>query len=176
MPKRKRDVFTVIESINNWFEASAQYTTSDREQEGIPSRSEPKGEAIAESNVCGWSAEELGSNGDGGSVSSVSLVASNCPDRGGQVETRSELARGTANYPTLEIQLELGKNEVTEPQEVSDDHGYEGGPSAGYDLASLRPVSNLIPAPDTGKSGGDNLGPHAFWQVLKDVGYDVWGI
>ena len=176
MPKRKRDTFIVIESINNWFEASAQYTTSDREHEGIPSGSEPNGEAIAESKIDGWSAEDLGSNGEGGSVSSVSLVASNCPDSGGQVETRSKLAGGAANYPTLKIQLELGNNEVVEPQRVPDDHGYGGRPSAGYDPASLIPASNLVTAPDTGESRGDNLAPHAFWHVLKDAGYDVWGI
>ena len=176
MPKRKRDIFTVIESINNWFEASAQYTTSDREHEGIPSGFEPNGEAIAESKVDGWSAEDLGANGEGGSVSTVSLVASSCPDSSGQVRTRSELAGGAANCSTLEIHLELGNNEVAKPQGVPDDHGYEGRPLAGYDPASLSPTSNLVPASDTGESGGDNLAPHAFWQVLKDAGYDIWGI
>ena len=44
MPKRKRDIFTVIESINDWFEASEQDTHSYSEYEGVSSGHEPTGD------------------------------------------------------------------------------------------------------------------------------------
>ena len=40
MTKRKRDVFTIIISINNWFEASEHYTNSTADHEGVSSGSD----------------------------------------------------------------------------------------------------------------------------------------
>ena len=39
MTKRKRDIFTVIESINNWFEASEHYTNLPSDHEDSSSNS-----------------------------------------------------------------------------------------------------------------------------------------
>ena len=57
MTKRKRDIFTVIESINNWFEASEPCTNSTADHEGVSSGPEHISDLGTSIMVNGWAAE-----------------------------------------------------------------------------------------------------------------------
>ena len=87
MTKRKRDIFIVIESINNWFKANEHYTNPTEDHEGVPSYPEPISDPVGSVTVNDWAAECLEPSNDTEPWDEVNHVASNCPsDNTGRVE------------------------------------------------------------------------------------------
>lgn len=132
MPKRKGDVFTVIESINNWFEASEHYTHSHSEHEGVPSGPEPNSNALTKLTVNGWVAEcqELGN--DEGSATTLSHVAPNRSDSSNGVGCRFELVEEEATGPRSDPQLASCTGEVVKPNGAPEATDSEESPAGGY--------------------------------------------
>ena len=133
MTKRKRDIFTVIESINNWFDASDQYTKSTTDHEGVPIGTEHKGDALTGLTVNGWAAEcsKLGNNeGVGSEVNHVSSAYSNSSDGLG---VRSEVAKGAATCPPCDSQLAAGSGDAAMPKEGQGVNKGEEGLVGGYE-------------------------------------------
>ena len=64
MTKRKRDIFTVIKSINNWFEASEHNATASEDHEGEISCLGTIGTPAASVTINGWTVEGVESGND----------------------------------------------------------------------------------------------------------------
>ena len=64
MTKRKRDIFTVIESINNWFEASEHSSIPTEDHQVAPIYPGPINAPSTKVTTNGWTAEGLDSGND----------------------------------------------------------------------------------------------------------------
>lgn len=161
MTKRKRDVFTVIESINNWFEASENRTTSTADPEGDSSGSEHINNPGANTTVNDWAAASPETVSDAGPWEEAGHMASGNT----KLEVRPEVAEGAATYTADGSRVSKGIGWGTKEEEGST--GTSGPGSSGEDTRS-------IPTPGTEVAGEVDLALTAFWDVLKAAGYDVW--
>lgn len=176
MPKRKGDVFTVIESINNWFEANEQYTHSHSEHEGVPGGSEPNSNALTELIVNGWAAKCPEPSNDERFATTISHVAPNRSDSSDGVGCISELAEEEATCSTSDPKLVVCTGKAVKSKGAPEANDNEGDPAGGYGPGISGLVPSLIPSPATGVTGDEGLTCTAFWQLLQDADYDVWGL
>ena len=176
MPKRKRDIFTVIESINNWFEASNPDSHSSSAHEGVSSGHETTGDTLTQLTVNGWVAEGQKHGTNDKSATTLSHVAPSCSHSSEGVGRLAELDEGDVAVPRTDHQLVMGKGKAGTPQGAPTSNGAPKRPVDGYrpDISDLGP--SLVPAPTTGTAGVEEPTGRAFWQLLKDAGYDVWGL
>ena len=165
MTKRKRDIFTVIKSINNWFESSEHCTNPSFDHGCSTSRSElntESGTSLESSysvvrshpTVGNWEHEdEVGYRSPNRSSSHVGL----------QVE--SEVAREATN------RVGSGSRLPTEA---------EGGPGYGKEVicegdprSSVLDTRLITPVVTEGADEVD-VALTGIWRVFKDAWYDVW--
>ena len=159
MTKRKRDVFTVIEAINNWFEASENPITPTTDLEGSPSCFDSGCNTESEAPVANCTVPAPGSVGDPvpwkelghGSFGSA------------QLGVGSEVAEKDAIYPADESRVS-GEAEA----------GTERGPAdigePGSSGEGIQPIHQL----DTEVKEEAEVNFASFWDVLRSAGYDVW--
>lgn len=176
MPKRKRDIFTVIESINNWFEASNQDSHSYSAHEGVSSGHETTGDTLNQLTVNGWVAEGQEPGTNDGSATTLSHVAPSRLHSSEGVGRPSDLEEGDVAVLRNDHQLVTGTGKAGTSQGTPAANGTPERPIAGYrpNISDLGP--SLIPVPTTGTTGVEEPTGRAFWQLLKDAGYDVWGL
>ena len=174
MTKRKRDIFTVIESINNWFEASEHYTRPAEDHEGASSRLGPISDPTTIVTTNDWAAKCLDSGNDAEPWAEVSHVASNCPSDNNEVRVQSEVVGRLATRPKADSQLAVGIGGGTESRNRREAIRNEGSPVDGHGPVGVNEDTNLTLVPCTEVAGEGGLTLTAFWRVLEDAGYDVW--
>ena len=160
MTKRKRDVFTVIESINNWFEASENSTTPTTDLEEKPRCFEHIRSSRSEVTVTNWAAastEAVGGSVPWEEAGHVALSRA-------ELETRFEVARESTTYPADRSWVFEGTWART--QERPAVAGEPGG--TGGDIRSRPHLGTEVVGEED-----DTL--TTFWDVLRAAGYDVWG-
>ena len=133
-------------------------------------------EVLTQLTVNGWVAEGQEPGNNDGSATTLSHVAPNRLHSSDRVGHRSELGEEEVRVPRNDPQLVTGTGEVVKSQGAPTANGTEESPIGGYrpDISGSGP--SLITAPTTGTTGGEEPTGRAFWQLLKDVGYDVWGL
>ena len=161
MTKRKRDIFTVIEFVPNWFEAGeGSARTSEDGEEDTHWVYDQEGHLVyvAGEVVDGSATWSLGQEGHLGDVTnaSVARVASRAQGHGTCQGTNAGVNPGSEvhNQPTLAA-------------EVTDWLREARSPVAG---ASIRPEPVTTEAP--AETEHRNL--HAFWSLLQVAGYEEW--
>ena len=164
MTKRKRDIFTVIESINNWFEASEHNTSTSEDPEGNVNHLVANSASSDRLTVNGLSAETsrpadtLVPCAEALHVSSHPNCTSIGPGPQSEVADRL-IPASEASY--------LSAAEVGHVPTTDDSH--EGAQPAGYS-----PGTGEITGPSPGAEDERELTIAAFWRLLADAGYDVW--
>ena len=164
MTKRKRDIFTIIESINKWFEASESNTNTLEDPEDKTNLLIANNGSSDSLTVNGLSVESSRPAEiliPGAEASHVSPHPNCTSIRPGP---RSEVADplisvSEAPYPPA---AEVGHVAAT-----GDSH--ERGQPAGYS-----PGIGETTGPDPGPEEEGELTTTAFWKLLADAGYDVW--
>ena len=159
MTKRKRDVLTVIESINDWFEASDTSTTPTTDLEGSFSGSELGGISAFKATTTEWEAANSETVGDSVPWEGVSQVSLG----GTELGTKSKVAADHATYladgsrvpEVARAVTEEGPATVSEPGRSGEDN---------------RPIPQL----GTGVTREADVNPNVLWDLLRTVGYDVW--
>ena len=100
MTKRKRDVFTVIESINNWFEASKHYTNPTPDLEGFSGNSDCTTNPGTSTKIDCQTAKSCTPVSDTEHGDEAGHEPPNFPPNHAGLEVRSELAREAASWAT----------------------------------------------------------------------------
>ena len=164
MTKRKRDIFTVIESINNWFEASELNTTTSDGPEGHtnhPITTQGSSNSLTVGDLgAGTSrpADHLGPS------AKASHVANSPNGTGIGPGPRPEVAEPLITAP------EALYPPATEEEHVPANGDRDEGPQpAGY-----RPGTEERTGSGPGAEEERELTIAAFWRLLADAGYDVW--
>ena len=169
MTKRKRDIFTVIESINNWFEANKHDTNTSEDPEGNANHLVASSASSDPVTVNGLNAK-ISRSADTLELCAEALHVSSHPSctstgPGPQSEVADCLIPASeASYPSA-----VGAGYVPATEGSPRDSSHEGAQPTGY-------------SPGTGETTGP--GPRAeeerelviaaFWRLLADAGYDVW--
>ena len=152
-------MFTVIEAINNWFEASENPITPTTDPEGSHSCSDSGCNTESEAPVANWTVPASESVGDPvpwkelghGSLGNTQLGIS------------SEVAEKDAIYPADEPRVS-GEAEA----------GTKRGPADVGEPSSSGEGIQPIPQLDTEVKGEADVNFATFWDVLRSAGYDVW--
>ena len=165
MAKRKRGIFTVAEAVTNWFEASEPTELN-------PGRGE---------NVDNW----IDQDSAVASQSHVALRPSNWLDNSAGRDIQAEaLPKGLDQISTQEPVDQLGVNPKGTNQLVDWLDGSwrlegERTEAQGVARAPSAPGTGGYPANDTLPGNveaetNESLIQAAFWQLLRDAGYDTW--
>ena len=169
MTKRKRDSFTVIESINNWFEASEPTTNVTEGSEGEASSPKVVGtssDPIANHIVA---AELAGSISNEGPWTEAVQVVPNHSHEGIERQPQAEVAASSSLSPRVAAPLAATTGYGSDPggdQENPHRDGYQAG-------IGSEGTSDL-PRPRTTAAVERQLTIDAFWRLLADAGYDIW--
>ena len=174
MTKRKRDIFTVIESINNRFEASEHYASPIEDHKGSPSCLGPLNTQATKVTTNGWTAEGLDSGNDAEPWTKDIHVASNYTSDNTDIRTQSEVAVSSATRSKADSQLAGRIGEGTDPEDSPGVCSDGGSPADGHNPVSGDDDINEPPVTGTEVQGEGDLTLTSFWRVLADVGYDVW--
>ena len=153
MTKRKRDLLTVMEAINSWFETSENPIAPNTDPAGSPNNIASEGPTAncvvpapgSVGETVRW--EELGHVSPGNA----------------QLGTCSEVAGSYAIYPAGEPRVSRGTKAGTErgPADV----GNPGSSSKG-----IQPIPQL----GAEVKGEGEVSFATFWDVLRAAEYDVW--
>ena len=165
MTKRKRDIFTVIESINIWFEANEHCTDFPPNNEGSAIGSDLNTELGANPEI---NCPAVGSRPPVGNQGHNGEVGYGFPDGSPShvgVKVESEVAAEAANRAANGSRLVARAEGIPEYEKgvTSED----GPGSSGPDTLLITPaVTEEVNEVDSGLTG--------IWMVFKDAGYDVW--
>ena len=168
MTKRKREIFTVIESINNWFEASDSITHTAEGSEGGAGwflTSDTSSDSIT-TNGCG--VEEAGSDHHTEPGTEAAQLASDCNQGGADVVLAAEVAANSLNHTKASTQG------AAVPGSVPNLEGSPEGRDTGYYPGTVEGGTNEITGPGTEPERERELTISAFWRLLSDAGYDTW--
>ena len=165
MTKRKRDIFTVIESINNWFEASEPTTNVIEGSEGEASSPRVIGTSSDPTTNQIVAAELAGSISNEGLWTEAVQVVPNHRHEGIERQSQAEVAASSSLSPRVAAATGYGSGPKGD-QENSHRDGYHAG--IGNEGASD------LPGPRTDAEVGRQLAIDAFWRLLADAGYDIW--
>ena len=165
MTKRKRDIFTVIESINNWFESSEHCTNPSFD------------------HGCSTSRSELNTESGTSSESSCPVVKSH-PTVGNR-EHEDEVGYRSPNRSPSHVGLQVEYEVAREATNWAEDGPRlptetEGGPGYGKEVSnegdpgsSVLDTRLITPVVTEGADEVD-VALTGIWRVFKDAGYDVW--
>ena len=165
MTKRKRDICTVIESINHWFEVGEQHTNPPSDYEGSTSGLEQTTDLRLQPEI-GTSAAE----------------------RDTQVAYTDRGEEGGCEPPNCHIGHVEAKEITGRSKEIPDSpsNGYRPltgtEVAAGYERGACPEGEPGHPSPDNrrvppaGTEEEDRPEPNltSIWKVFHDAGYDVW--
>ena len=159
MTKRKRDVFTIIESINNWFECSDQPTVAATDSEGSHSRSEQRSSPESRATATDWAAATAEAVEGPLPGEEASHVALGHTGPGVRPEGEGKEAIHPAERSRVSVETVTTKEErlVT---------GGEPGISAEGNQPVRQQGIEL-----TGEIEAD---PITFWDLCRAAGYDTW--
>lgn len=165
MTKRKRNVFTVIESIDNWFEAGKCSTDPTADHEGVfgvPNCVTNLGTSITVNRQV---VEDPNLVSDPEQWVEVGHESPSCLPISVQVEVQSKLAKGAASWTANGPRLPTGTEGGTKDEE---------GPASKGELGNANLDTRwVLPLGTEGVNDAD-LAIITFWRVLKEAGYDVW--
>ena len=169
MTKRKRDIFTVIESINNSFEASEHNTNTSEDPEGNVNHLVVNSVSSDPVTVNGLNAE-ISRSADTLVPCAEALHVSSHPSctsigRGPQSEVADRLIPASeASYPSA-----AGAGHVPATEGSPRDDSHEGAQPTGYS-----PGTGETTGPRPGAEDERELTIAAFWRLLAEYGYDIW--
>ena len=170
MPKRKRDLCTVLESINTLFESGEPTAHATEDPEGD---TDNRGASSDFATTNGWLGEGAAQGSDPESwpeavqVASIHTHVTTYPSREAEV---------TATTLTPEVATRWAAEPSGVPGLVSDqgEGDREGGQPAGYIQGTRDRSINEVTGPGLGTEAERELVISAFWRLLADAGYDVW--
>ena len=171
MTKRKSNIFTVAESVTNWFEASNHNPISTKENEEVVSRPGSSRAPVARTAINRWAADPLEVISDSEPRVVVGKGCVNWAEANAGSTVRSEVGTGTTTWPVANNQSAVGIEGVVDCWE---DSKAEGGTGDGAELGSPGGVADLTSTPSAEVAEGDTRTPAAFWRLLKDAGYEDW--
>ena len=174
MTKRKRDIFTVIESINNWFEASEPTTNTFEGPEGDTGCLGTIGTSSDHLTTNGWDAEGAGSDNDSEPWTEAAQVAPNHTHEGTGLRPRSEVAASSSPSPKVSPPLTAETGCIPGPEDRQRGCNREGVQATGYHPDAVGESTSEITGPSIEPGEERDLPINAFWRVLADAGYDVW--
>ena len=157
MTKRKRELITIVDSINNWFEAGGSSTQISES---------PEGEAVGCSSVGTPPVQltnQVGAEEVAGPRTEVGQVAPSLNYEGTTGGLRSNVAARSPLNPEHLAQLAAVTGRVPSHE------GRLEGRDSGYPAVTID-----LPCPDTGADIERQLVLDAFWQLLADAGYETW--
>ena len=166
MTKRKRDIFTVIKSINNWFEASEHNATASEDHEGEVCCHGTIGTSAASVTTNGWTAEGVESGND--------TEPPTCTSDSTEPGNRSEVGGHPVACPEAALPLAVVIGYVTGPEYSQGSGSNKGGQANGYKPGNADEGTSEAPGPVAAVEGERDLTIPAFWRILADTGYDVW--
>ena len=169
MTKRKRNIFTVIESINNKFEASAHNTSPLEDSEGDANHLVTSSTSSAQLTTNGLAAEISRSADTSEPWAETFYVSSH--SNHSSIEPRPQAEVADRRIPTSEASYPsaVGAGYVPAPEGSTRDINHERVQTTGGNPSTCETTG---PVPGIEKER--ELVIAAFWQLLADVGYDVW--
>ena len=174
MTKRRRDIFTVIESINNWFEASEHNKILTEDHPGTSSSPESTNAPVTNVPTNGCVAKVLGSVGDAEPWATDNHVSPTGIRAGNEHGAQSKVANGSAIWPQVAIPLAVKTRAGTVPGEIPGGCSDVGSPTDKYNPGNEGAGIGNIPVPGSEAEVGMELALAAFWRLLADAGYDIW--
>ena len=157
MTKRKRELITIVDSINHWFEAGGSNTQTSES---------PKRETVSCSTVSTLLVQPTNQSGVEEVVvprTEVEQVVPGLSYEGTTGGLRSDVATKTPinlGHPA-QLAAVTGRGPDHEGRTEGRDSGYPAGTSD-------------LPGPSTGAETERQLVLEAFWQLLADAGYETW--
>ena len=163
MTKRKRDIFTVIESINNWFEAGEHCTITSEASE-----------ASANHLVTGTTSHDpLTANRLAAEVSEpwteAVHVDPNCSHVMTNLNPQSEVADPLIPALDVSCPVTAGSRYGPVTEDLNQDNRYGGVQTTGDSLCTSE---TAIPGSEAERER--ELTITTFWRLLADAGYEVW--
>ena len=170
MPKRKRDLCTVIESINTLFGSGEPTAYATEDHEGDTGN---RGASSDFATTYGWLGEGAAQGSDQESRSEAVQLASIHTHVSTYPSREAEVAATTLT-PEVATRWAAGPSGV--PGLVSDqgEGDREGGQPAGYIHGTGNRGINEVTGPSLGTEAERELVISAFWRLLADAGHDVW--
>lgn len=165
MTKGKRDIFTVIESINNWFEAGEHYTNPPVDHEGSCSNSE----RTTGLEIC----PEIDAQAAGSGISATHTEVS---DKVGCKSPNCHPGHvGSEVIPELSREIPGRSSDSPRPSTKTEGvAGYEGEATHDGEPGDPTLDNRLIPPVVTEESDQTDYVFTGIWRVFKEAGYDVW--
>ena len=171
MTKRKRDIFTIIESINNWLEASEPTTNTIEGSEGDTGNLGTIHTSSDSITTNGWVVEGVGPDNNAKPWTEAVQLASNRNHGGTDLGLKVEVAANSIPEPKVSTQWAAVSGSVPGP-EVSQGNGdREGGQATEYPQGTVDNGTNNITRPGTEPEVERELAIKAFWRVLADAKY-----
>ena len=174
MTKRKRDIFTVIESINNWFEAGEPTTHTTEDHEGDNGNRGAIGASSDLATTNGWLEERAFPSNDPKPRPEAFQLASSHTSAIIDPSREAEVAAKSTSTPEVATRWAAGPSSVPGLGFDQGEGDREGGQSTGYlQCTENRGIGDITgPGPDP--AAERELAIKAFWRVLADAGYNVW--
>ena len=174
MTKRKRDIFTVIESINNWFEASDPTTNTTEDPKGDTGNLGTIGTSSDSITTNGWVVEGAGPDNDAEPWAEAVQLGSNHTHGGTDLGLEAEVAASSILAPEASTQWAARPGSVPGLEVIQGEGDREGGQTTGYPQGTVNEGISDITGPGPEPEVERELAIKAFWRVLADAGYDVW--
>ena len=148
MTKHKRDIFTVIESINNWFEASEPTTNTKGSEVAIGNLGtiDTSSDSIMTN---GWVVEGVGPDNDAEPWTEAVQLASNRNHRGTDLGLKAEVAASSIPKPKVSTQWAAVPGSVPGPKVSQGNGDREGGQANGYPQGTVDEGTSDITGPGT---------------------------
>ena len=169
MTKRKRDLFTVIESINNLFEASNLTTNVTEGSEGETSGPRVVGTSSDPIVSPIVAAELIESIPNDGIWAEDAQVVPSHNYEGIKPQPHAEVATSPSFTPRAAAPLAAPAGYGLEPGGDQEDPHL-----AGYQAGIGSTGTSDLPGPRTTAVVERQLTIDAFWRLLADAGYDIW--
>ena len=169
MTKRNSSIFTVAESVINWFEASDHNAIEVGEEMARSLDSSRAPAAHATVNQQSADSPEITNAPENRSEVGQRVV--DWAEATTDPTAQYEVGDGTATWTIANNWTTTGTKGVGNCGEVNQ---AEGGTGDVADLGHLEVVANLIPPPNADMAEVDTRVPAAFWRLLKDAGYEDW--
>lgn len=174
MSKRKRDLCTVIESINTLFEAGEPTAHATEDPEGDTGNRGAIGTSSDFSSTNGWLEERPVPRNDpeprpeAVQLASIHTHVSTDPSLEAEVAARSTLT------PEVATRWAAGPSSVPGLGFDQGEGDREGGQPTGCLQVTENRGINEITGPCLEPEAERELVIRAFWRLLADAGYDVW--
>ena len=174
MTKQKRNIFTVIESINNWFEASEPTTNTTEGSEGEASSLRVIGTSSDPIKNHSGVVELAGSTSNEGPWTEVAQVAPSQRHEGIERQPQAEVAASSSLSPRVAAPLAAVTGYGSGPEGEHESSHQEGRQDNRYQAGIGNEGTSDLPGPCTEAEVERQLAIDAFWRLLADAGYDIW--